>query len=145
MKKLLLTLLLSAGAGCVYAEDGYGYLVFAQNDGTESSLATGSLTITFPDGKIVATDGTSTFTAPLADMARMYFSSTPTGIASVSGGEGGAVSAEISGGRLRVTAPAGSTVRLYRADGSSVPADAQLEPGVYLVNINGRTLKTLAK
>lgn len=144
MKKAILTLFLAAGATALWADSDYDYLVFALQDGTESSLPSENLTIKFPDGKFVATDGKTTFTAPLSEMSRMYFSSTPAGIAAVST-EGDGVSARIVDGRLRVNAPQGTSVRLYRADGAAVSADARLDAGVYVAKVGSRTFKVLAK
>lgn len=144
MKKAFLTLFLAAGATALWADSDYGYLVFALQDGTTSSLPTENIIITFPDGKFVATDGKDTFTAPLSDMSRMYFSSTPAGIAAVST-DGDGVSAKIVDGKLRVNAPQGTCVRLYRADGAAVSADAPLEAGVYVAKVGSRTFKVLAK
>ncbi len=144
MKKTLLTLLLSAAATAVWADSGYDYLVFALQDGTKSSLSSEKLTITFPDGKLVATDGTDTFTAPLSAMERMYFSSTPAGIAAVSADADGA-GVQIVDGHLQVLAPQGTPVRLYRADGAAVSVSSRLDAGVYMVKVGSRTFKVLAK
>ena len=38
------------------------------------------LKITFANDNLVATNGTETFTAPVADMSKMFFSTTPTAV-----------------------------------------------------------------
>lgn len=63
-----------------HAED-YAYLTFQQADGTLVSIPASSLTMTFADGKLVATYGAESRTLTVAELASMYFSKTDaTGI-----------------------------------------------------------------
>lgn len=76
---MILTFLLTIVSIAGWAEDyTYGYLVFTANDGKEQSFAVEDLTLTFSDGKLVASNGTTTLTFTLADLAKMYFSETTT-------------------------------------------------------------------
>ena len=82
MKKLLLTFsALMLGAGATMA-DGTDYLTFRQTDGSEVSIPSAGLKITFADGQLVArATGQAELTLPVAALQAMFFSATPTSIA----------------------------------------------------------------
>ena len=72
MKKTLLLLFVLSQylvAGAVT----YDYLTFDQSNGTSTSVPTEGLTITFNNGNLVASDGT---TIALSSISKMYFSDT---------------------------------------------------------------------
>lgn len=69
MHRLLLTLLILAGAVCSHAEE-YPYLTFETADGTKTSFSTTDLSITIQDGRLYV--GLLNF--DLADLSKMYFS-----------------------------------------------------------------------
>ncbi len=76
---MILTFLLTIVSIAGWADDyTYGYLVFTTNDGKEQSFAVEDLTLTFSDGKLVASNGTTTQTFSLADLAKMFFSENAT-------------------------------------------------------------------
>lgn len=56
----------------IHAE-GYPYLVLENTDGSTYSLSASGLTLTFSDGNLVASDGT---TVSLSQLRKMYFSET---------------------------------------------------------------------
>lgn len=136
MKKILLSsavLLLAAAAKA----DTYPCLSFQRADGTTVSFGVESLSMTFGDsGKtLVVTSGTESQTLSVADLTRMFFSTeSATGISSATAGA------------------ADSTVRAYTATGvyigqfgSMEAMRGKVQPGVYLVKKNGRTLKIAVK
>lgn len=72
MKQLLMTLTLCLMAMTATADD-FKYLILESNDGTTYSMSAMGLTLTFNDGNLVSSDGT---TVPLNSLAKMYFSET---------------------------------------------------------------------
>lgn len=101
------------------------------------------LKITFANDNLVATNGTETFTAPVADMSKMFFSVTPTAVNTIAANANG-LHASIVNGHLKVNAPAGSRVSVYSIDGRQV-GTAHLTKGTYLVRVNNQTLKVIAQ
>ena len=80
MKKILFLALFMIGTLAVHADDyAYPYLVFETADGTKTSVAITDGTITIANGQL--TMGGQTFA--LADLSKMYFSTTTTGITNV--------------------------------------------------------------
>lgn len=72
---------LMLGAGATMA-DGTDYLTLRQADGTEISVPSAGLKITFADGQLVAQSaGQADLTLPVAALQAMFFSATPTSIA----------------------------------------------------------------
>lgn len=82
MKRMLLTFsALMLGAGATMA-DGTDYLTLRQADGTEISVPSAGLKITFNNGQLVAQSaGQADLTLPVAALQAMFFSATPTSIA----------------------------------------------------------------
>lgn len=84
MKRMLLTFsALMLGAGATMA-DGTDYLTFRQADGSEISVPSAGLKITFNNGQLVAQSaGQADLTLPVAALQAMFFSATatPTSIA----------------------------------------------------------------
>lgn len=153
MKRLLLTLALVSGLSAGLGAQSFDYLTVRTADGSEHSLPVDGLRLTFENGQLVARTAETTATYPLADLSAMFFASQPTAIASLSGGQAAPLYRD---GRLTVSAPAGTVVRLYSADGRLVAsyvkgADGSesfspaLPHGVYVVTANGKTSKFLAR
>lgn len=131
-------------AGTLHASaQGYDYLTFRQADGTETSLGIDNLTITFASGNLVATNGTQEFTAPLAGMDKMYFAAEPTAIDQATV-QDGAAAVRIVNGTLLVDGTPAQGVSVYSLDGRRQPATG-LSRGVYVVRLQGKTLKVLAQ
>ena len=82
MKRMLLTFsALMLGAGATMA-DGTDYLTCRQADGSEISVPSAGLKITFNNGQLVAQSaGQADLTLPVAALQAMFFSATPTSIA----------------------------------------------------------------
>lgn len=142
MKQLLSALLLCAAVLPASAQS-YDYLTFKKTTGEEASLSIDKLKITFANDNLVATNGTETFTAPVADMSKMFFSTNPTAVSTVVANDNG-LHASIVNGQLKVNAPAGSRVSVYSIDGRQV-GTAHLTKGTYLVRVNNQTLKVIAQ
>lgn len=70
MKQLLMILLLCFSATTAIADD-YKFLILESNDGTTYKMNAMGLTLTFSDGNLVSSDGT---TVPLNSLVKMYFS-----------------------------------------------------------------------
>lgn len=142
MKKFFLLALLSLGF-CGANAQTYNYLVVADQSGKTTDLPVSDITITFADGNLVAkTADDNVVTLPLASLDKMYFSTTATGIATVTNG---LIAAEIVDGHLKVSAPAGTKVAVYGTDGRQLSVSGRLAPGAYIVNVGGQTFKLLAR
>ena len=70
MRIFLLSFLLSLSALAMQGAD-FTYLTFQTEDGSEYSVVASGLSISFQDGNLVASDGTS---LPLTNLRKMYFS-----------------------------------------------------------------------
>ena len=128
MKKILLFLLTLIGMS-VHAED-YSYLTFETADGTKTSVAVSSLTLTIAGGKLTA--GDKTFT--LSELSKMYFSTTDaTGIEKVIS----TVDGEVEVFNLR-----GVSIGKYN---SMSEAANSLKTGVYIIKGKSKTLKISVK
>ncbi len=107
--------------------DNYQYLVLEQTDGTTIKLVASGLTMTFQNGQLVASDGT---TVSLTSLSQMYFANTDTAIREmdVNGGDSSVEVYTISGARLGAYASAEKALQ-------------SLQHGVYIVKSNGKTQK----
>ena len=73
MMRKLLTLCIALCLMTVVKADTYNYLILEKTDGSNVTLATNGLSMSFSDGNLVANDGT---TIALTQLAKMYFSET---------------------------------------------------------------------
>ena len=136
MKKLLSLAAVALMALGAQAED-IKYLNFRTLDGQEQSLSIeNGLTITFENGKLIANANGTIFQAELSNMQDMYFGATLVGIPSISAD----------------AIPAGTLVRVYTTDGRMVQSYEQtagaqpaLPAGLYMIQADGKTTKTLVK
>lgn len=142
MKRITLILTLALATTLTAAAQSYDYLTFRTADGTEKSLASDGLKITFADGTLTATTGSETATFTLADLATMFFAESATGIANATANA--APTAQIIGGNLVVSGAAGQDVSVYTTDGRRT-ATSGLAAGLYLVRIGQTTLKVVAQ
>lgn len=130
--KTLLAAALLISPAAAQADD-YAYLAFQRADSTCTSLNVESLEMTFDaQGNLIATNGQGTCQMTVADLARMYFTNTPTTTA-------------ISAATQTAT---GNTVEVYTLAGTrlgtfATEADVKrcAPKGIYLVKANGQTLK----
>ena len=136
MKKLLSLAAVALMALGAQAED-IKYLNFRTLDGQEHGLSIeNGLTITFENGKLIANANGTIFQAELSNMQDMYFGATLVGIPSISAD----------------AIPAGTLVRVYTTDGRMVQSYEQtagaqpaLPAGLYMIQADGKTTKTLVK
>lgn len=136
MKKLLSLAAVALMALGAQAED-IKYLNFRTLDGQEQGLPIeNGLTITFQDGKLIANANGTIFQAELSNMQDMYFGATLVGIKSIAPD----------------AIPAGTIVRVYTTDGRMVQSYEQTEgaqpalpAGLYMIQADGKTTKTLVK
>lgn len=132
MKKFLFLLFIMIGTLSAHADDyTYPYLVFETTDGTKTSVAVDGITFTIADGQLVA--GGQTFS--LADLSKMYFSTTTTGITNVNDSDN--VNGEVS---------------IYTLSGISLgkfqnvdAAKTALNKGIYVVKSANTTYKIAVK
>lgn len=133
-KTLIVATLL--GWGTATQANTYSYLTFQKADSSCVAVALESLSMTFANGKLIATNGADTYELSVVDLSRMFFSNTtPTGIAD-----------------LAADLAANTQVEVYALTGASLGAFANLRDfeqgapkGVYVVRTNGRTLKLSVK
>ena len=88
--------LMATAFGVVKADD-YGFLTLEDSNGASQSVVAVGTRITFADGNITATNGTSAVSMPLSKLARLYFSDTSTGIEGISTDKGEAEVTTVSG------------------------------------------------
>lgn len=117
-----------------YADD-YPYLTFEKQDGTTQSVAVSGLTLTIADGNLIAANGTETLTLALSDLTKMFFASEATGIDELT--------AKLpSDGAAEVFTLTGVSLGQYD---SMQAVRAALQQGVYIIKVNGQTLKVMVK
>ena len=115
--------------------DDYPYLTFETQDGTTQSVAVSGLTLTIADGNLVAANGTQTLTLALSDLTKMYFASEATSIDELT-------SKLPADGVAEVFTLAGVSLGQYD---SLQAVRAALQQGVYIIKVNGQTLKVMVK
>lgn len=140
MKRYLFSLLCVVLAATASAQS-LDYIVLQKADGQRVGLPAVGLKITFSNQTMHAVSGSQVMDFQLADLTKMFFSSSPTAIEDVTAQQ---EQVRIVNGRLLVNAPAGAKVCVYTLDGRQVESDV-LPRGVYLVKVNGRTYKLMAK
>jgi len=130
MKRFMLIAVLMATTAFAWASD-YKYLVLQQTDGTEIPLPAEGLRLSFSNGNLVASDGTS---VSLTSLKMMCFSDDVTAIESLS--------ADSTAGAIEVYTTSGILMGHF----DSVPAARlSLQPGIYVMKNNGRTQKIAVK
>ena len=130
-------LLAALSLNIVAYADTYSYLSFQSADGTTRSVAAESLSMTFSDSgkKLVATNGSDTYTFDVNNLQRMFFTASDlTGIKELT-----STSAK---GDLRVYTVSGTYIGRFANDAD---IDETLAPGIYLVKKNGKTSKIAVK
>ena len=134
MKRLILVMTACLAVAVGRAAD-YGFLTFLSADGTKVSMNVTALTMTFVDGKLVASNGTETHEMSVADLNSMYFTDQNlTGIA-------------------ETTAAGEDNVKqVYTLAGVCLGTDTDLsafcrqdKAGIYVVKTPSRTFKMTVK
>ena len=139
MKKILLSLLGMVLGTMAYAQS-LDFLTFRMADGSEKSLPVDGMKITFDGAQMHVKASRQTVDFNLVDMNLMFFSAVPTALEEVHDASG---KVAIINGRLVVDVPS-AKVSVYTMDGRKVSTDVYLQ-GLYLVIVNGRTYKLMAK
>jgi hypothetical protein len=129
-KKTFFLGILSVVALSLRAAD-YPSLVFTLTDGTTRSITSAGLNLTFSDGNLTATSGSTTITIPLASLTKMEFSTEST--------------TAVEDINADVTLDDHTEVydlngRLL-ANGQWSTVNGRLKPGVYMIKSNGKTTK----
>lgn len=132
MKKLLLTLIIIAASFAALA-DGYPYLIFQTTDGTVRAMAVEAMTISVSGGNLVATNSEETQTFALAELDKMFFSESTTGIEEMFSPDGGEVD---------VFAVTGAHLGKYA---SAIEATTHLKTGIYVLKSKSSTIKIVVK
>lgn len=130
MRIFLLSFLLSLSALAMQGAD-FTYLTFQTEDGSEYSVVASGLSISFQDGNLVASDGTS---LPLTNLRKMYFSNA----SNISG-----LAGEKANGMVTVYNLQGKLLGSYP---SLSEATAAMGKGLFLIKEeNGKTQKKVVK
>lgn len=140
MKHIYLTLALAFGALGLSAQS-LDYLTFRTAGGIEQSLPIDGVKMVIADGRLQVSSPQANLEFALSELNCFFFAAEPTAIRTVSDGQPGV---SIVGGTLRTDAPAGSRISVFTPDGRRVPTTG-LSAGTYIVKINDRTFKTLAR
>ena len=130
IKRFLLLLLMALPLVSAQA-DGFQFLAFQTQNGAVQTLPVTGLRITFSNGQLVATDGTSALTLPLSELSKMFFSeSEVTAIESIAVSEGRNEGAVYNLQGVRV-----GSIRNGEMSLQGLPR------GIYIVTRQGRTEK----
>jgi hypothetical protein len=133
MRKLLLTLVAISGMAIPAFSYDLPYLAFRDASGNITTIDAQDLELTFADGVITATNGSETLTLTAAEIEAMYFTSTPSAVASV------AVDTE---GSLEVYTTAGISLGKFS---SLEAARKAVGEGIFVVKQNEKTFKIAIK
>lgn len=150
IKALVMAALLAAGTTA--QADDYAYLTVNQESG-ETSFAISTISkITFDTSNMIVSlsDGT-TQELPLAGLSKMFFTATPTGIASATQAQS---QIRLVDGVLHVSAPRGAVITLYNIEGKAMRTvtsqgdDTEisvngLTKGVYIVKVGTESKKIM--
>ena len=135
MKKTLITLTLMMALATAALADDYPYLAFQTADGTVKAVSVTSLTLTFSNGQLVATNGDGTYSFSLADLNKMFFTNEPTAVPSPLLWDG-------EGETVEVFSLTGISLGTFRSIAS---AQEQLTEGVYVVKSGSEIRKMLMR
>lgn len=113
--------------------DEYAYLSFETSDGSLESVSIESLSMTFSGSKLIVENAEGTKEFSVADLGRMFFSATSTGITDVK---------TAANGDREVYTTSGMLVGRYAAgeDLKSV-----LKSGLYIIKDNSNTTKIMVR
>ena len=135
MKKKFLFLIGTCLYGVMAHADSYPYFTFQKSDGSTVTMESTSLTMTFSDGKLIASNGTDSQELTVSDLLKMYFSEDgATGIQNVDVSD--------ADGEVEVFSLQGVS---YGTFGTLQSFKNSAEPGVYIVKVNGRSQKIMVR
>ena len=139
MKRYLLSIALGLAALTAGAQQ-TDYLTLRMADGTECSVPSSGLTLTFGNGQMTVRSAQGTTNYALTSLAQMWFAATPTAISSLSGSNAGI---RIVGGQVVATGVAPADIRVFTPDGREV-GQSGLTRGLYIVRTPQQTYKVTA-
>ena len=139
MKRYLLSIALGLAALTAGAQQ-TDYLTLRMADGTECSVPSSGLTLTFGNGQMTVRSVQGTSNYALTSLAQMWFAATPTAISSLSGSNAGI---RIVGGQVVATGIAPADIRVFTPDGREV-GQSGLTRGLYIVRTPQQTYKVTA-
>lgn len=139
MKRYLLSIALGLTALTAGAQQ-TDYLTLRMADGTECSVPSSGLTLTFGNGQMTVRSAQGTTNYALTSLAQMWFAATPTAISSLSGSNAGI---RIVGGQVVATGIAQADIRVFTPDGREV-GQSGLTRGLYIVRTPQQTYKVTA-
>ena len=140
MKNILLTILCAFGTLAASAQN-FDYLTFRTNAGTEYSLPVDGLKIVFNGDKLQVSSTAENLNFAFDELGSFFFTTEPTAIQTAAADD---VQVSIVNGQLQTSAPAGTPVRVFTLDGREMPTTG-LGAGIYVIQVNNRTFKTLAR
>lgn len=140
MKHVLLTLLCAFGTLAASAQN-FDYLTFRTNAGTEYSVPVNGLKIVINGDQLQVSSTAENLNFAIDELGCFFFATEPTAIQTATADD---VQVSIVNGKLQTNAPAGTPVRVYTMDGREVPTTG-LGAGIYVIKVNNRTFKTLAR
>jgi hypothetical protein len=130
MRKHLLLLMLFIALSA--SADNFSYLAFKSSDGTVQTVSVASLTLTFSNGVVTATNSEGSKTFTLADLSMMYFSVDQEGTNSIE-----SVFRNVEG-QVTVYSLTGVKMGSYA---SIAEARGALKSGIYVVSAGGKSYK----
>ena len=139
MKRYLLSIALGLAALTAGAQQ-TDYLTLRMADGTECSVPSSGLTLTFGNGQMTVRSAQGTTNYALTSLAQMWFAATPTAISSLSDSNAGI---RIVGGQVVATGIAPADIRVFTPDGREV-GQSGLPRGLYIVRTPQQTYKVTA-
>ena len=140
MKNILLTILCAFGTLATSAQN-FDYLTFRTNAGTEYSLPVDGLKIVINGDQLQVSSTAEDLAFAFDELGSFFFTTEPTAIQTAAADD---VQVSIVNGQLQTNAPAGTPVRVFTLDGREMPTTG-LGAGIYVIQVNNRTLKTLAR
>ena len=139
MKRYLLSIALGLAALTAGAQQ-TDYLTLRMADGTECSVPSSGLTLTFGNGQMTVRSAQGTTNYALTSLAQMWFAATPTASSSLCRSNAGI---RIVGGQVVATGIAPADIRVFTPDGREV-GQSGLPRGLYIVRTPQQTYKVTA-
>ena len=140
MKNILLTILCAFGTLAASAQN-FDYLTFRTNAGTEYSVPVDGLKIVINGDQLQVSSTAGNLNFAFDELGSFFFTTEPTAIQTAAADD---VQVSIVNGQLQTNAPAGTPVRVFTMDGREMPTTG-LGAGIYVIQVNNRTFKTLAR
>lgn len=135
MKKWIFSIMAIVAIQIQAADVVYKYLVVTSADGTQTSLSSSGLKLSFADGKMIAANGTDSKSFTLTELARMQFAETASTTA---------IDRSLTADSQRVEAYTLSGMFAGSSDSMS-SLQSQLRSGVYVVKQNNKSSKIIVR